>query len=179
MSSTPDVWDLNCRQESPEEELAYRRYSVQGSPPGTCVWAGAGVVGVGEICPDPVGAAGDNKRPLPPIVRESFVMPAAVSGKRAGMLCHAGGPAGRIQRQLRARLSWEPGELGARLFHLQHPCGAEPCSRPSGHEQRPEGTGPGFGGVGSVVAPRRGDMKPLKSFHYVCRSRVGRGVPFQ
>lgn len=73
------------------------------------------MMGVGKSCLGAgprQGAAVDNKRPLPPIVRESFVMPsrwpAVVREARAGMLCHAGGPAGRIRRQLSAHFSWEP-----------------------------------------------------------------------
>lgn len=115
MSSTPDVLDLNCRQERPEEELAYRRSSVQGSPPGdVCVGRSRGC-GRGRDLPGSRGGC------FLPLSENPLSCLGAVSGKRAGMLCHAGGPAGRIQRQLRSRLSWEPGELGARLFHFQHP----------------------------------------------------------
>lgn len=109
------------------------------------VWAGASCGSGQELLPSGTAleAAVDNKRPLPPIVRESFVMPGPLSSGKPGrdaVSCWR--PSWQDPATAESTLQLGAFRVRGEAFSFLTWGGAGPCSRPSGHKQRAGKTGP-------------------------------------
>lgn len=142
---------------------------------GSSLWAGASCGSGQELLPSGTAleAAVDNKRPLPPIVRESFVMPGPLSsGKPGGDAVSCWRPSWQDPATAESTLQLGAFRVRGEAFSFLTSAASRALfqalrARAKGREDWPCSPG-----AGRVAAPRCGLRKPRESFHSLASSRV-------